>query len=168
MRIFAILVALSGICIAAPSPRSEHVVHERRAAEPIDWVRSRRLDGNKVLPIRFGLSQQNMDKLEDMVMAISHPESPTYGQHWSPVKVVETFAPSDDTIEAVTKWLVDSGISRDRLRLTLNKGWIEVNATVAETENLLKTEYHVYSHPSGDEQLGLSSNAGIFISPYIR
>lgn len=153
MRLLAVL-ALSGICLAVPSRRFKRVVHERRAADPVDWVRSRRLDGDKVLPMRFGLAQQNMDKLEEMLMAVSHPESPTYGQHWSAAKVVETFAPSHNTIEAVANWLADSGISRDRLRLSLNKGWIEVNATVAETEDLLNTEYHVYSHPSGDEQLG--------------
>lgn len=153
MRLLSIL-ALSGICLAVPSHRSKHVVHERRAADPVDWIRSRRLDGNKVLPMRFGLAQQNMDKLEEMLMAVSHPESLTYGQHWSAAKVVETFAPSEGSIEAVANWLADSGISRDRLRLSVNKGWIEVNVTVAETEDLLKTEYHVYSHPSGDEQFG--------------
>ncbi|KAF9464191.1 Pro-kumamolisin, activation domain-containing protein [Collybia nuda] len=156
MRLLALL-ALSGICLAIPSNRFKHVVHERRAADPLDWVRSRRLEGDKILPMRFGLTQQNMDKIEEMLMAVSHPGSPTYGQHWSAAKVVETFSPSDDTIEAVANWLAESGISRDRLRLSINKGWIEVNTTVAETEDLLKTEYHVYSHPSGDEQLGCHS-----------
>ena len=36
----------------------------------------------------------------------------------------------------------------------LNKGWIHLNASTYEVENLLNTEYHVYTHPSGDTQIG--------------
>lgn len=156
MRFFSVLVALASVVHAAPSSTIHHVVHERRAAEPLGWTLSRRLESHKVLPMRFGLTQSNMDRIEEMLMSVSHPDSPTYGQHFSAAKVVETFSPSSETIEAVTNWLTDSGISRDRLRLAPNNGWIHLNATVAEVEELLKTEYHVYSHPSGDEQLGNS------------
>lgn len=154
MRTFATVATLVALAFAAPSPRSNHVVHERRAAEPTDWIQDRRLDANRVLPMRFGLAQQNMHRLEQILMDISHPESSSYGQHWSPAKVVETFAPSSDTITAVTSWLKDAGIAADRLRLSPNKGWIQVNATTSEVESLLNTEYHVYTHPSGAEQIG--------------
>lgn len=150
------LVAILGVAIADPSksPRANYVIHEKRAIEPVDWVKSDRLPADKILPMRFGLTQQNLDKLEEMLMAVSHPDSPTYGQHYSPAKVVETFAPSHKTISSVKEWLVGAGISADRLRLTQGKGWIEVNATAAEVEDLLDTEYHVYSHPSGATQIG--------------
>lgn len=88
-------------------------------------------------------------------MSVSHPESPSYGQHLSPAEVVETFAPSDETVRSVVDWLIGSGFARDRLRLTASRGWIEVNATTAEVEDLLNTEYHIYRHPSGVEQFGL-------------
>lgn len=155
MRFAFPLVALFGLTLAAPSRRTNHVVHEKRAAEPLEWVKSRRLEAHKVLPMRFGLTQQNLHQIEDMLMAVSHPESLEYGQHWTPDKVVETFAPSDKTIAAVVDWLTSSGFSADRLRLSQSKGWIEVNATTAEVEELLDTEYHVYTHPSGTEQIGM-------------
>ncbi|RDB14895.1 Aorsin [Hypsizygus marmoreus] len=170
MRFIPVFVALKfTICLAAPSPRStHHVVHERRAAEPIDWLKSRRLESDKVLPMRFGLTQRNIDRLEEMLLAVSHPESPTYGRHWTPAQVIDTFAPGGDTVAAVIEWLVDAGISRDRLRLTRNKSWIELNATTGEVEELLKTEYYVYSHPSGDQQLGCESySVPAHIKPHI-
>ncbi|KAG5346761.1 hypothetical protein C0989_000262, partial [Termitomyces sp. Mn162] len=104
--------------------------------------------------MRFGLKQENLHRIEEMLLAVSHPQSPTYGQHWTPSAVVETFAPSDDTIAAVANWLTDAGITRERLRLSVSKGWIDLNATVGEIEDLLKTEYHVYTHmETGDEQI---------------
>ncbi|KAG6864832.1 hypothetical protein C0991_006892 [Blastosporella zonata] len=138
----------------SPSRRSNHVLHEKRAADPLDWT-ARRLETHKILPMRFGLTQQNLHRMEEMLMAVSHPESPTYGRHWTPAEVVDTFAPSDETIAAVTEWLSGAGISADRLRLSPSKGWIDLNATVAEVEDLIMAEYHVYSHEeSGYEQIG--------------
>lgn len=153
-RSFAFLVVLVGIALAGPARRSNHVLHETRALEPVEWVKSRRLEADFILPMRFGLAQSNLDKIEEMLASVSHPRSPKYGQHFSSAEIIETFAPNQHTIKAVTEWLVDSGISRDRIRLAANKGWIHVNATAAEAEGLLNAEYHIYSHLSGDEQIG--------------
>ncbi|KAJ7843350.1 subtilisin-like protein [Mycena olivaceomarginata] len=150
------LVAFSGISVASPSLHSEHVVHEKRAADPsfAGWIQAHRLESYKIIPMRVGLRQQNLHQLEDLLLSVSHPESPTYGQHWSPEQVVDLFAPSHETIAAVKNWLVDSGVSHDRLRLSPSRGWIAVNVTVEEAENCLNAEYHVYTHSSGAEQFG--------------
>ena len=148
------VATLFGAALAVPSPHSHYVVHETRAAEPLEWINTGRLDAYKMLPMRFGLVQQNLHKLEEMLMSVSHPQSPKYAQHFTPMEVVDTFAPSEESITAVTNWLVDAGFSRDRLRLSRNKGWIHVNASTSEVENLLNTEYHVYTHPAGGTQIG--------------
>ncbi|KAJ7258798.1 subtilisin-like protein [Mycena haematopus] len=151
------LAALSSISTALSSLHSTtHVVHEKRAADPSfsGWIQDRRLESRKVIPLRVGLQQQNLHQLEDLLLSVSHPESSTYGQHWSPAQIVDKFAPSHETITAVKNWLVDSGLSPERLRLSPSRGWIAVNVTVEEAENLLHTEYHVYTHPSGAEQFG--------------
>lgn len=155
LKALALALVSAVLVTAAPSlPRSNHVLHERRSMEPTAWSRSSRLEGHKVLPMRFGLAQQNLHKLEELLMSVSHPESLSYGKHFSANDVVDTFAPSDDTIATVMTWLTDFGIHPDRLRLTPSKGWIEVNATVEEVEDLIQAEYHVYTHPSGAEQIG--------------
>ena len=147
-----------GVTLAVPSRSSvdshHYVVHETRPAEPIHWANTGRLDSNQMLPMNFGLTQQNLHKVEEMLTSVSHPESPTYAQHFGPVEVIDTFAPSKETICAVINWIINSGFSRDRLHLSRNKGWIHVNAFAFEVENLLRTEYHVYTHPSGDKQIG--------------
>ncbi|KAJ7200325.1 subtilisin-like protein, partial [Mycena pura] len=153
------LLFLTGQSVARLSPRSLHVLHETRAADPhaSGWQLARRLEPGTVIPLRVGLQQRNLDQLEDLLMSVSHPESTTYGQHWSPAQVVDAFAPSDETVAAVKNWLIDAGLARDRLRLSPSRGWIAVNVTAAEAEELLHTEYHVYTHPSGVAQLGCHS-----------
>ena len=151
---FSLLAALTGVAVAIPSRRSPLVLHEKRAAEPLDWVPVGRLDSEKILPMRFGLAQQNLHRVEDMLMAVSHPESPTYGKHYAPADIVEIFSPSNETISTVTSWLIDSGFAQSRLRLSANKGWLSVDATTSEVEKLLNAEYYVYNHTSGEKQFG--------------
>lgn len=158
MRLFYPFLVLAGLVYGRPSQRSPHIVHETRAVEPVDWLKEGRLEANAVLPMRFGLSQQNLHRLEELLMEISHPDSPQYGQHWRPEKVVETFAPTDETISAVKEWLTDFGIAPNRIRVSPSRGWIEVNATANEVEDLLDTEYHVYRHKEASDvkQIGIS------------
>ena len=154
---WATLALVSSFAAAAPSitRRNNLVLHERRAQEPRDWVLTRRLEPGAVLPMRFGLAQSNLDKVEEMLMAVSHPDSPTYGQHYSVKDVVDAFAPSTETVERVVGWLTESGIDRERLRLSKSKGWIELDATAEEAEALIDAEYHVYTHvETGAQQIG--------------
>ena len=150
---FLCFLAICTLVAAAPSRRGGYVVHESRAPEPVAWAKTRRLEAYNVIPLRIGLTQQNMHQLQELLMSVSRPDSPTFGQHWSPERVVEHFAPSEDTVSKVKNWLIASGFNPGQIRVSHNKGWIDVNATTAEVEYLLDTEYHVYTHSSGHVQI---------------
>jgi tripeptidyl-peptidase-1 len=139
---------------SAPPRRANYVVHERRAVGSVDLVKTRRVEPHRNLTIRIGLAQQNLHQLEEELMSVSQPESPTYGQHWSPERVAEHFAPNKATISAVRSWLTEAGCHPDLLQLSTSKGWISIKAHVSEAEFLLKTEYFVYTHASGREKFG--------------
>ncbi|KAJ6489762.1 subtilisin-like protein [Mycena sanguinolenta] len=133
------------------------VVHEKRADHP-SLTYSRRLEGHVTVPLKIGLKQQNTQDLSEHLLTVSDPQSPSFGQHWSPEKVAHVFAPANETRDAVVGWLTDAGFDVDRLRVSYNKAWIHVeNATVDEVEDLLDTEYHVYTHESGEEHAACDS-----------
>lgn len=61
---------------------------------------------------------------------------------------------SEESADEVASWLADSGFAPERINQHANKGWIEVNdATVAEIEDLLQTEYYVYGHKHGQSHV---------------
>jgi tripeptidyl-peptidase-1 len=154
MRLLFLWVLTIGFFVTgAPSRRANHVIHERRAVEPVNWVKSHRLEGHKSLTMRIGLAQQNQHRLEEALMSVAQPDSRTYGQHWTPKQVSEHFAPSEATISTVKSWLIDAGFHPDQLQLSHSKGWISVKLPVSEAESLLKAEYYVYTHPFGHEQI---------------
>ena len=139
------LLALALYAIAVPSPAG-HVVHETRAHLPRGWAPVRRAEPDMVLPFRVGLVQPNLDKIEEYIMDVSHPESENFGKHWSPAKVAATFRPTEESVDAVRGWLVESGIAAERVKLGTGGSWMKVNVTVEEAERLLGTEYYVYQY----------------------
>ncbi|KAF8265230.1 subtilisin-like protein [Lactarius quietus] len=168
MRRLLHVLAICSITLATPSRRANYVVHERRT-ELIGWEKFRRADQDDIIPLRIGMKQQNLHMLEDLLMDVAHPDSPAYGQYWTTEKVVEFFAPSESTVRSIQKWAITSGIAEDKLRHSFNKGWIELNVTVATAEWLLDTEYHIYEHSSGIKQIGcLSYSVPEYVSEHIE
>lgn len=56
------------------------------------------------------------------------------------------FAPSEETVETVKQWLIDSGIAQHRITHSDNQGWLAFDATTEEAEGLLHAEFHEYQH----------------------
>ena len=148
---FANLLALLSLIMAV---QAVHVLHEKRSSTPPGWSLLRKYGASEILPLRFGLKQSNMDRLDEMLFDISHPESPNFGNHWSPEQVIDTFAPSTETVDTVRNWLYEEGIDPARVLISPTKVWIQVNATVEEAERLLQTQYNVYSHVRGKKHVG--------------
>lgn len=46
---------------AVPTP-ANHVLHEKRAYAPLHWEKLGRVDPAVVLPVRIGLTQNNLEK----------------------------------------------------------------------------------------------------------
>ena len=145
---FLSLGVLTGFC------SSPYVLHEKRPYVPSGWSLLRRQDASHIILLRFGLKQSNMDKLEDFLSDVSHPDSPNYGKHWNPGQVAKTFSPSQEAFDTVQTWLVNSGIDVKRLRGSRMKAWIQVNTTIEEAERILQTEYNLYIHDSGKKHVG--------------
>jgi tripeptidyl-peptidase-1 len=142
--ILAVSALLTG-SIAAPTAK-RHVIHERRDRIPLNWTKSSKLNADSILPLRIGLTQSNLDKAEELLWEVSHPDSPNFGKHWSAKQVAETFAPSDEAVAMVFQWLSEAGITADRVKQSQGLNWVYAEVTVEEAENLLKTEYYTYKH----------------------
>lgn len=137
--------------------RTPHVVHEERRGIPQNWWKHSKLHSRAVLPMRIGLRQQNLHRAEEFLLSVSHPDSPDFGKHWTAKQVAETFAPHPDSVHVVMNWLSAAGISPTRVGVSQSMGWLTFDATVAEAERLLKTEYNVYEHMGGQKHVACHS-----------
>lgn len=130
-----------------------HVLHEERRTLPYGWQKGDRLEPDIIHPARIALAQNELERGEELLMAISDPDSPLYGQHWTQEEVRSFFIPSDESVMAVQQWLEESipaaDLAAHPITQSRNKGWIEFSATVQQLENLLGTEFYNYHHDSG-------------------
>ena len=149
------LTALVAGTVALPS--INHLVHEKRDRLPPGWQLYEKLQASEVLPMRIALTQSNLDKAEEFLLDVSHPESPNFGKHWTHEEIANKFAPSSETVDVVKSWLTSSGIAPERISRSQSLGWLRFDATVAEAEELLKTEYHRYKHATGKTHVSCSS-----------
>ena len=163
--IFIALVAVTHSVSGTPttSPQiSRRVLHESRDSIPYGWGLRRRADADTVLPLKISLRQSNLANLHAYLLDIADPDSPRYGQHWTPTRVADTFRPSTAAVDAVREWLAsaDSGLvdayspdaAFSRVQLSADGAHIHVNVSVAEAERLLATEYYVYGHEASGEE----------------
>jgi tripeptidyl-peptidase I len=63
--LFALAAAAQGVAI----PNS-HVVHERRSEPLQTWVKRGRLSPKAVLPMRVGLTQRNLERVDEYLMDV--------------------------------------------------------------------------------------------------
>ncbi|EIW57555.1 subtilisin-like protein [Trametes versicolor FP-101664 SS1] len=148
-----LLASIATVAAASPS-LARRVLHERLDALPPRWSLHRRADPDVVLPLSIALRQGNIDNLDEHLLNLADPESPNYGQWWTPSQVVQAFQPSTETKEAVRAWLSADGIDLARVRMSKDHSYMLVNVSVAEAEQLLATKYYVYQHEDGSEDIG--------------
>ncbi|KAJ7685503.1 peptidase S8/S53 domain-containing protein [Mycena polygramma] len=149
-------LSLALVVYAGPQ-LSPYLVHEKRTDVPDGWAHSHKVEGSSILPLRIGLTQPNIESIDQFINDVAHPDSPSYGKHWTPAEVAAKFAPTEESIEAVREWLIASGIDAGRIKVATTKSWIRVNTTVEEAENLLKAEYHMYEHQTGKKHIACDS-----------
>jgi tripeptidyl-peptidase-1 len=84
MLFSSLLFAIFAVLTASAPVTPTLVLHETRHDNDVSSrsLRTRRVDGEMLLPIRIALKQRNLDQGYDHVMEISQPSSPKYGQHW--------------------------------------------------------------------------------------
>ncbi|KAL6230017.1 hypothetical protein BDW75DRAFT_245227 [Aspergillus navahoensis] len=143
----SLLYLVSSITAVLGLPATDiHLLHERRDALPEYWTEDAHLAGQEILPVRIGLTQSNLDHGHDLLMQISDPASPQYGKHLSAKEVHDLFAPAEESVDQVRAWLESEGISGTRVSRSVNKQWLQFDATAQELERLLRTKYYLYSH----------------------
>merc|ERR1719453_2567465 len=97
---FALVLAL---CAAVGSYASMHT-----AIVPCDWSQAEVLQlGEAEVPFVLSLKEpaNAMDAIKQTAMAVSDPDSASYGQFLTSSQIAELVAPAPEDIDIVTSWL---------------------------------------------------------------
>lgn len=64
--ITTILAALAATAVALPTSNAPHVLHEKREFTHPVWVKRSEVPTGRMLPVRIGLTQSNLDRGHEM------------------------------------------------------------------------------------------------------
>lgn len=129
MKVKSIVIGrLSVGALAVPTAsNSNYVIHENRVPFGHTWSKGEAIVDNVLVPVCIALKQTNLENGMAYLVKVevrninkikrsanfinSDPGSPSYSQHYTEKEVAKLFATTDDTIAAVTRWLISNGIS---------------------------------------------------------
>ncbi|KAG2032913.1 Pro-kumamolisin, activation domain-containing protein [Suillus americanus] len=77
------------------------------------------------LPLRIALKQSNIESIDEHLYDDSHPESANYGKHWTAGEISQKFSPSEQSVSTVRDWLVENGLTSERIRSKKRNGYKE-------------------------------------------
>uniref|UniRef100_A0A7N5K6B4 Tripeptidyl peptidase 1 n=1 Tax=Ailuropoda melanoleuca TaxID=9646 RepID=A0A7N5K6B4_AILME len=125
-----------GKCSYSPEPDQQRML-------PPGWVSLGRVDSEEELSLTFALRQQNVERLSELVQAVSDPGSPRYGKYLTLEDVAELVRPSPLTFRTVQKWLLAAG-ARNCHSVT-TQDFLTCWLSVRQAELLLPgAEFHRY------------------------
>lgn len=87
------------------------VSHESLASLPSGWSQVSTPDAETTIQLSVALALQNIDQLESQLQSVSTPGSDSYGQYLDVDDIASQFGPADSSVDAVTSWLKDAGVT---------------------------------------------------------
>ncbi|OJT09515.1 Tripeptidyl-peptidase sed3 [Trametes pubescens] len=145
-------VALATVVIAVPSKDGAHKLKESIPA-PRGWTKSAPAPADHIIELRIALPQPNFAELERHLYEVSDPFHDRYGQHLSKEEVESLVTPEPESVHLVNEWLASHGLYEDSLSRSPAKDWVLVKVPVTLAEEMLKTEYHVWTHDASGESV---------------
>lgn len=115
-----------------------------------DMVKGERANSTDVLNLHLAVQQPAMNDFHQLVVDISSPGHPSYGQHLSKRDVEKMLRPPVAATKAIMEWLKEAGIPSQDIK---DEGhWIMFNTSVLSAEALLDTQFH-YFHRQDTTQI---------------
>jgi len=135
-----------GLASALPSAsRTNYAVKERHVV-PRAWTSVGRAPATERIHLQIGLRQGS--RIEEHLVEISDPNHARYGQHLSADEVDAIIAPSRDSVDLVSEWLEEHGLT-EGAKFTPAKDWVHLVIPIEKAESLLQTKYESYEHRNG-------------------
>jgi tripeptidyl-peptidase-1 len=139
------LCALTGfLTFASAYPRA--LVKHSLPDIPSGWIQLEDAPSSpsRGLNLRFGLVQHGFSQLESLLLNISDPDHPSYGNHLSKEQVHALSKPSNDTLGLVEGWLATHNASY--VKWSSSQDSVTAVVPISSAERMLSTRFGVFEH----------------------
>lgn len=145
-----LLLGLAAALLAGPACGLRAMEGGRVSVPREGWTWAGRAPDSHPLTLYVALKHRNVDVLERVVLEVSDPDSPAYGEHLSMEAANALVEPRFEHKEAARRWLAAAGVDEARVAATSHGDFLVVDTSAEEAGRLLGgVEYHLYRAQSG-------------------
>lgn len=134
-----VLLTLLSIASASPSARWTTSKVKDSIEPPRNWINIGEAPANHFINLRIALPQPNFSELEKHLYEVSDPTHHRYGSHLSKETVEDLVKPSEESMDAVGRWLEEYNIQEKDCKKSESGDWVRVRVPVALAEKMLNT-----------------------------
>jgi hypothetical protein len=147
--VLALVVAVSVTCGFV---ESSHVFKAKAHLGGRSIHAGTRADKDTPHSVIFVIKQRNLDKLDDLLLSVSDPESTDYGKHWSREQMGE-FTQNQEASAAVLEYLQTHHDNSFHIeRRSRYDEYIVVKANVNVWESMFNTQFFQFKHADWEGQ----------------
>ena len=99
---------------------------------------------SKLMKFRIAVHTKKASEYEQLVMDMSTPDHPSYGNDMSGREVNDYLRPSRDVSDAVFSWLESEKVPEDSIED--DRDFIVFNVPIAQAERILDTHFYYFQH----------------------
>ena len=115
-------------------------IHELLTAAPNGWQALGATQDDRMITLSVALQQQNLDKLESTLYAVSDPTNAQYGNHMDRDELSAMIAPKGESSDAVVAWLTSAGITK----IYSDGEYVNFATTISSANKLLNAQFNTY------------------------
>lgn len=108
------------------------------------WATSEEIAGDREILLEIGLTLSNTDKLITTLLDVSNPKSKNYGKWLDKAAADSLVKPSEQSHQAVLKWLQNEGVTK----IQSDGTWVRLVTNITTANRLLDAEYQTYERDS--------------------
>ncbi|KAI9714048.1 MAG: hypothetical protein M1820_000778 [Bogoriella megaspora] len=149
MAAFSTLKLAGLVSLLASNTVLGAILLENIASVPAGWKLDNTPSGDSQITLQVALAQQNLDRLESKLQAVSTPNSPSYGDYLTQAEINSIFGASNESSEAVKSWLESSGVKNYVTRG--DSIWFQTS--VSNANSMLGTTFHNFADATGTKKL---------------
>jgi len=143
LPMLAVGFALSGAIVST----SAAALHGRHVPDVVSKLRSMgRLPGTNVLHLSIGLPVHNQAQMNQLVLDMYDPTSPSYHKFLSPEKFAVMFGPTEEDYQAVVNYAEKNGLKVEGTHP--NRMLLDVVGRAGDVEKAFGVTLKVYQHPT--------------------
>lgn len=112
---------------------------------PSGWKRTAEaIDDDHVLRMEIALSfdGDSYTAAAKALEQVSDPSSPTFGQHWTREETTKHFSPPRSHVREVARWLNNSGVPRDTMRLSADGARLSFRTTAGNARTVFQSDFY--------------------------